>query len=74
MPVPRENRSLNFGLAFRAHEAENRAHNIDRRRTFDRHGERSLMVFTPRSQRHYRPIEKPCYAFDYVAVGHADTD
>jgi hypothetical protein len=69
--VPREDRSLDLGAAFRTHGLVHRHHEFDRWGALDRHGKWLLVVFTTRSQRHDCPIEKSRNAFDDVAIGHA---
>lgn len=72
--MPRADRSLDLGLALRAHEVVDGCHEVDRRSSFDRHGKRGLVMRFSRSERDHGSAKKSPHAIDHIAVGHADTN
>lgn len=69
--MPRADCSLYLGLALPAHEIVDGRHEIDRRSSFDGHGERRIVMRFPRSEWHDGSVKKSPHTIDHVAVGHA---
>ena len=69
--MPRADRSLDLGLALRAHEIVDCRHEIDRRSSFDGHGERGLVVCFSRAEWHDRSVKESAHPIDDITIGHA---